>query len=198
MAELTFNAEVRNKTGKETSKKLRAQKLVPAVIYGKDMAPVHCTVARAQIEKLRRVNRNALIDLTLSDDKYTVLVREAQKHPISGEFEHVDFQSVQMDKPVRVNVDLEYVGSPIGKKDGGIFTALVKTVKVECLPNKIPQVISLNVESLGAGQSLHVADIATGDYKIVTSSKIALCQVSAVKEAEADATAAAAPAAKAK
>lgn len=184
MAELVFNAEVRNKTGKETSKKLRAQKLIPAVIYGKEMNPVHCTVPRAQIEKLRRVNRNSLIELNLADEKYTVLVREAQKHAISGEFEHVDFQSVQMDKPVKVNVNLEYVGSPIGKKDGGIFTVLVKSVKIECLPNKIPEVIKLNVESLGAGQSLHVADINAGEFKIVTNAKIALCQVSAVKEEE--------------
>ena len=184
MAELVFNAEVRNKTGKETSKKLRAQKLIPAVIYGKEMNPVHCTVPRAQIEKLRRVNRNSLIELNLADEKYTVLVREAQKHAISGEFEHVDFQSVQMDKPVKVNVNLEYVGSPIGKKDGGIFTVLVKSVKIECLPNKIPEVIKLNVEYLGAGQSLHVADINAGEFKIVTNAKIALCQVSAVKEEE--------------
>ena len=194
MAELSFNAEVRNKVGKETSKKLRAQKLVPAVVYGKDMNPVHCTVARGDVEKLRRVNRNALIDLTLGGEKHTVLVREAQKHPISNEFEHVDFQAVKMDQPVKVNVDLEYVGSPVGKKDGGIFTVLVKSVKVECLPNKIPQVIKMNIDSLGTGESLHVSDIEAGDFKIITNSKIALCQVSAVKEEE-DAAAATATAA---
>ena len=198
MAELSFNAEVRNKTGKETSKKLRAQKLVPAVVYGKEFTPVHCTVAKSDVEKLRRVNRNALIDLTIGSEKHTVLVREAQKHPISSEYEHVDFQAVQMDKPVKVNVDLEYVGTPVGKKDGGIFTALVKSVKIECLPNKIPQVIQLDITSLGTGDSLHVADIKAGEFKIITNAKIALCQVSAVKEEEEAAAAttdAAAPAA---
>ncbi|MBP5470222.1 MAG: 50S ribosomal protein L25, partial [Candidatus Riflebacteria bacterium] len=151
MAELTFNAEVRNKVGKETSKKLRAQKLVPAVVYGKDMTPIHCSLPKSEVEKLRKVNRNTLIDLNLPEDKYTVLVREAQKHPISSEYEHVDFQAVQMDKPVKVNVDLEYVGSPVGKKQGGIFTVLVKSVKIECLPGKIPQVITLNIDALDAG-----------------------------------------------
>ena len=197
MAELTFNAEVRNKVGKETSKKLRVQKLVPAVVYGKDMNPVHCAVAKAEVEKLRRVNRNALIDLNLAGEKYTVLVREAQKHPISSEYEHVDFQAVHMDKPVKVNVDLEYVGSPIGKKSGGIFTVLVKSVKIECLPGKIPQVITLNIDSLDAGESLHVSDIKADNFKIITNPKIAICQVSQVKddEEEAAAATAAAPAA---
>ena len=197
MAELTFNAEVRNKVGKETSKKLRVKKLVPAVVYGKDMNPIHCSVAKAEVEKLRRVNRNALIDLNLAGEKYTVLVREAQKHPISSEFEHVDFQAVHMDKPVKVNVDLEYVGSPVGKKSGGIFTVLVKSVKIECLPDKIPQVITMNIDSLDAGESLHVSDIKAENFKMITNPKIAICQVSQVKDDDEEAAAAttAAPAA---
>lgn len=206
MAELVFNAEVRNKVGKETSKKLRAEKLVPAVVYGKDITPVHCILKRAEVEKLRRANRNALIDLNLAGEKHTVIVRETQKHPISSEFEHVDLQAVHMDKPVKVNVDLEYIGTPVGKKEGGIFTALVKTVKIECLPGKIPQVIRLNVDSLSTGESLHVSDVKVDDYKILTNPKIALCQVSKVKEdenseanaAEANAAVAAAPTAEAK
>lgn len=196
MAELAFNAEVRNKVGKETSKKLRAQKLVPAVVYGKDMTPVHCSLAKADVEKLRKVNRNTLIELNLAGENHTVLVREAQKHPITSEYEHVDFQAVHMDKPVKVNVDLEYVGSPVGKKQGGIFTVLVKSVKIECLPGKIPQVITMNIDSLDAGDSLHVSDIKADNFKIITNPKIAICQVSQVKDDdESAATPAATPAA---
>ncbi len=194
MAELTFNAEVRNKVGKETSKKLRAKNLVPAVVYGKDINPIHCSVAKAEVEKLRKVNRNTLIDLNLAGEKHTVLVREAQKHPISSEYEHVDFQAVQMDKPVKVNVDLEYVGSPVGKKSGGIFTVLVKSVKIECLPGKIPQVITMNIDALDAGDSLHVSDIKADNFKIITNPKIAICQVSQVKDDEEEEAAAAAAA----
>jgi large subunit ribosomal protein L25 len=197
MAELVFNAEVRNKVGKETSKKLRAKKLVPAVVYGKDMTPVHCSLAKAEVEKLRKANRNTLIELNLAGEKHTVLVREAQKHPITSEYEHVDFQAVHMDKPVKVNVDLEYVGSPVGKKQGGIFTVLVKSVKIECLPEKIPQVITLNIDALDAGDSLHVSDIKADNFKIITNPKIAICQVSQVKDEEeaAATTTAATPAA---
>ncbi len=196
MAELILNAEVRNKTGKENAKKLRAKNLIPTVVYGKDVAPVHCAVPKLQVEKLRKVNRNTLIDLKLSNsDSHTVIVRDAQKHPISHEYEHLDLQAVHMDKPVRVDVELEFVGTPIGKKSGGVFTSMCKQVKIQCLPGKIPNVIKLNIDNLDAGQSLHVSDIQAGDFKIVTSSKIALCQISQIKdETETPAaTAAAAP-----
>ncbi len=199
MAELVFNAEVRNKTGKEDAKKLRIRNMVPAVVYGKDVEPIHCAIAKSEVNKLKKVNRNALIDLKLGSEDKTVIVREGQKHPITHEYEHLDLQAVSMDKPIKVNVDLEFVGNPVGKKDGGIFTTLVRQVRVECLPNKIPQVITMNVDNLRAGESLHVSDIKAEGFKMVTSSKIALCQVSQVKDdtdAAATATAtAAAPAA---
>lgn len=195
MAELVFNAEVRNKTGKEDAKKLRIRNMVPAVVYGKDVEPIHCAIAKSEVNKLKKVNRNALIDLKLGSEDKTVIVREGQKHPITHEYEHLDLQAVSMDKPIKVNVDLEFVGNPVGKKDGGIFTTLVRQVRVECLPNKIPQVITMNVDNLRAGESLHVSDIKAEGFKMVTSSKIALCQVSQVKDDTDAATAATATAA---
>lgn len=206
MAELILNAEVRNAVGKENAKKLRVKDLIPTVIYGKDVTPIHCAIPKLQVDKLRKINRNSLITLNLSgSESRTVLVREAQKHPISHEYVHVDLQAVHMDKPVKVDVDLEFIGTPIGKKSGGIFTSMCKRIKIECLPAKIPDVIKLNIDALDAGQSLHVSDIATGDFRIVTSKKIALCQISQIKEeaaaapvagAAAPAAGAAAPAAK--
>ena len=192
MAELILNAEVRNKVGKEDAKKLRAKELIPTVVYGKDVSPLHCAISKTQIDKLlRKVNRNALITLKLSNNESKiVIVRDHQKHPISHEYVHLDLQAVDMKHPIRVDVDLEFIGTPIGKKTGGVFTSMCKQVKIECLPSKIPDVIQLNIDNLDAGQSLHVSDIKTGDFKIVTSPKIALCQISQIKDETTEGTAA--------
>lgn len=161
MAELILNAEVRNKVGKEDAKKLRAKELIPTVVYGKNVTPLHCAISKHQIDKLlRKVNRNALITLKLSDNEAKiVIVRDHQKHPISHEYVHLDLQAVDMNHPIKVDVDLEFIGTPIGKKSGGVFTSMCKQVKVECLPSKIPEVIKLNIDDLDAGESLHVSDI---------------------------------------
>ncbi|PKL45612.1 MAG: 50S ribosomal protein L25 [Candidatus Riflebacteria bacterium HGW-Riflebacteria-1] len=184
MAELILNAEVRNKVGKEDAKKLRVKELIPTVVYGKDVTPLHCAISKLQIDKLlRKVNRNSLITLKLSNNESKlVIVRDHQKHPISHEYVHLDLQAVDMKHPIKVDVDLEFVGTPIGKKSGGVFNSMCKQVKIECLPGKIPDVIKLNIDNLDAGQSLHVSDIAAGDFKILTNSKIALCQISQIKD----------------
>jgi large subunit ribosomal protein L25 len=187
MAELVFNAEVRNKIGKEDAKKLRFKNFVPAVVYGKGVQPVHCAVSKADLLKLRRANRNALITIKLGSDEKVVIVRDVQKHPTTHEYQHLDFQAVAMDQPIKVDVDLKYVGTPIGRKSGGIFTAMLNQIKIECLPNAIPEVVKMNIEELDAGETLHVSDIKAEGYTILTSPKIALCQVSKVKASEEDA-----------
>lgn len=198
MAEFILNAEVRNKIGKGDAKKLRAKGLIPAVIYGKDFTPVHIALPSTDFEKVtRKANRNSIIELKLGKaESREVIVRDQQKHAINHRFTHIDFQAIQHNVPIRVDVDLEFTGTPIGKKAGGVFTTLCKQVKVECLPERIPQVITLDITDLDAGESLHVSDIKAGDFKVITSQKVALCQISQVKEeAEEGAPGAATPAA---
>jgi large subunit ribosomal protein L25 len=191
MAEFILNAEVRKKVGKSDAKKLRAAKKIPAVIYGKDISPTHIALSSVEFEKAsRNANRNAIIEIKLDNsESKEVIVRDYQKHSITHMFTHVDFQAIHHEIPIRVDVDLEFTGSPIGKKQGGIFTTLCKQVRVESLPDKIPQVIKLDVTDIDAGDSLHVSDVKTGDFKILTSPKVALCQVSKVKEETETATA---------
>jgi large subunit ribosomal protein L25 len=201
MAEFIFNAEVRTKTGKGDSRRLRAAGKVPAVIYGKELTPVHVSLPLIETTKiLRKANRNAIFEIQLSNaEKRNVILRDFQKHPIKLYYSHLDFQAIEMDKPIQVDVEVVYVGTPIGKKFGGVFTSLSKKVRIESLPEKIPQVINLDITNLEAGASYHVSDIPAGDFKVITSSKIALCQVSKAKEEEtAEGEAEAAPAAPAK
>lgn len=199
MAEFILNAEVRNKVGKGDAKKLRAKNQIPAVIYGKDFTPVHIALSRPEFERIhRKANRNSIIQLKLGgSDAREVIIRDYQKHAINHLFTHIDFQAIQKGMPIRVDVDLEFTGTPVGKKVGGIFTTLCKQVKIECLPDKIPEVITLDVTNVESGESMHVSDIQAGDFKVITSSKVALCQVSKVKEEaeEGAAAEAAAPAA---
>lgn len=186
MAELTFNTEVRNKIGKEDSKKLRVKNFVPAVVYGKGMQPVHIAVSKSELLKLRRAHRNALITLKLEDEEKVVIIREFQKHPITHEYQHLDFHALSMDETIKVDVDLEYVGVPVGRKTGGIFTSMLDEVMVECLPRDIPEVIKVNIEGLETGDTLHVADIKLDGIDILTNKDVAICQVSEVRVAEED------------
>lgn len=186
MAEFKLNAEVRTRTGKGDSRRLRCTGNVPAVIYGRNVDPIHCVISRQDVEKtVQNAPKNTIIKINFKDspDKgKDVIIRDYQKHPISHIFTHIDFQAIDMSKPIQIEVDVNFTGTPVGKKVGAIFTTQNKTVRIECLPSKIPQAIDLDVTNMGAGDSMHVSQLPTGDYKIITNPKITLCQMSIIKE----------------
>lgn len=185
MAELALNAEVRTKTGKNVSRRLRENGMIPAVIYGKNIEPIHCTFALRAIEQaLSKARRNAIIKIEFGGKvkEAEVIVRDTQRNVISHHLSHIDFQAIDMVTPIQVEVDISFKGDPVGKKSGAIFTTQLKTVRLECLPAKIPQFIEVDISNLDVGDSLHISDIPKGDYKLITNPKNTICQMSIVKE----------------
>ncbi len=186
MAELVINAEVRNKVGKGAAKKLRAAGLVPAVVYGSGIVPVHCQIKERDMLKIKQLGRNTLVDLVIDGETQTVIVRDFQRNPITHSFVHADFQALDMTETITVFVALEFVGTPIGRKSGGVFTSMLREIQIEAKPNKIPAVIKVDISGLDTGDSLHVSDLKSGDFEVLTDPSIAICQVSAVREEAAE------------
>lgn len=185
MAEFVLNAEVRTNTGKGPARRSRAEGLVPAVIYGKGVEkPVHCLLKRREVDStLSKANRNAIVKVDFSGkDAREVIFREVQKHPITHRLEHLDFQAIDHAHPIRVEVSINLVGEPIGRKAGAILTTQLRTLRVECLPDNIPAQIDLDVTALDVGDSLHVSDIPKAAYKVISNPKFTVCQMSVVKE----------------
>lgn len=186
MTGFQFNAEVRTKTGKGDARRLRMAGKIPAVIYGKGVDPIHCILDRRDLDKaLRTLPRNTIIKLAFAGNaspEREVIVRDYQKHPLSHQYTHVDFQAIDRKQPLQIEVEINFVGTPVGKKSGAIFTTLNKTVRIQCLPDKIPEKIDLDVTPLDAGESLHVSDLQDTGFKILSNPQVTLCQMSMIKE----------------
>ncbi|MBF0547461.1 MAG: 50S ribosomal protein L25 [Candidatus Riflebacteria bacterium] len=185
MAEFVLNAEVRTTIGKGHSRRMRSTGVIPAVIYGKGISPVHCSIKKRDLEStLSKATRNSIIKIDFSGKEAArdVVVRDYQKDPMSRAFTHLDFQAIDWNAPIKVEVDLRFTGEPIGKKFGAIFTTQTRTVRIECLPSKIPTEITVDVTNLNVGDSLHISDIPKSEFKIISNPKLTLCQMSVVKE----------------
>ena len=185
MAEFTLNAEVRTRTGKGDSNRLRMKGLVPAVIYGNGINPVHCSLGLREFEQtLAKARRNSILALSFQGkgQDREVIIRDFQKNPITHHYSHIDFLAIDMKLPIKVEIEFNFLGEPIGKKSGAIFTVQLRTVKIQCLPSKIPTKIDLDVSSLDVGHSIHVADLPKGDFKTLSNPKLNICQMSIVKE----------------
>ena len=166
METIGMEVQKREALGKEASKKMRREGIVPAVIYGptidttpleidfKDLSKILDTGGRENVlidVKIKGVNKTAL--------EKTVIIKDVQRDPVRGDIKHVDLYEVQMDKVIRVNVPVHITGEAKGVEVGGILQHETRELEIECLPSDIPGSIDVDVTDLDIGGSFHVNDL---------------------------------------
>jgi len=141
----TLNAETRV-VAEERAKNLRADGMIPAVIYGQG----NNTLLKVENLALRRVLREAgttnLIDINVENETHTVVVREVQSHVTRGDLIHVDFFEVDMHAKIIVDAELSTVGIAAPVSDGLGTTALVLySVQIESMPEDMISQIEVDM-----------------------------------------------------
>ncbi len=161
IASTALAAASRTPTGSRGARRLRRSGRVPGVLYGGDGEPVSFEV---QARELRHAMAaaGAVLDLSIDGGAPTsVVVKDAQHHPVRGETVHVDFLRVRLDRPIQAIVPLELTGaeeSP-GVKQGGILEQITRELNVEALPTSIPSAITHDVTELEMGDTLLLSAI---------------------------------------
>ena len=174
MQESVLKGQVRTQIGKEAAKKLRRQRLIPAVVYGGASGPTAVTVNPLDMMKLlgTGAGENVLITLALDGDgeqSRTVILKALQRDPVRGGPLHADFLEVSMTRKIKVQIPLKLVGEAIGVKlKGGLLEQHLREVTVECLPTAIPGHIQVDISHLDLGHAIHVRELTVeGDVKVV-------------------------------
>ncbi|MCM2353931.1 MAG: 50S ribosomal protein L25 [Pseudobdellovibrio sp.] len=197
---IELNVEVRE-TGRANSRGLRVNKMVPGIIYGA-IENQNVSVHVNDILKYNtRAYENALLNLKSSDSKLNgkvALIKSVQVNPLSRKPEHVDFFALDLNKAVRVSVEIKIEGKAIGLSEGGLLNIVMRSVEVECLPTAIPEFLTLDVTNLGVGESLHASELTMpAGVKLISRPEVTIAAVVEQEEevAATPAAAAAAPAA---
>jgi len=173
-------AEKREILGKKV-KNLRAQGVLPAVVYGKGATAEPISIQEKDFTKLwRSAGESTVVELVIgksrrkvgtptslsedndsaSGDKKNVLIQDVVFHPIKNTPTHVDFLTVDMNKTIRVEVPLEFIGESEAVKSGGILVKVIHALNIEALPKDLPHVISIDISILkNIEDSIAVKDV---------------------------------------
>ena len=161
MEETVLNAKLRQVTGKQV-RALRRAGLLPAVIYGRHIQPLAISLDTKEASHvLPGLTRSSLVVLDVEGVKHTTLVRERQRHPVTGYLVHVDFNAISMTELLRATVAVIHRGeAPAIKNYDGILVSGVEEVEVECYPADLPENIVIELDSLQEiGDAIYVRDI---------------------------------------
>jgi len=181
MERITLNVQKREEKGKGAARSLRRGSMIPAILYrGGGSLPIKIP----KKEMTQFINTTAgnqvMVNLHFADgENKLALIKDYQVDPTKREMLHADFFEVSLTEKVRVSVHVTTTGEPIGvKRDKGILQHLLREIEVECLPDKIPGQIKIDISGLEIGQSFHVGDVNLGeDVKILTDSTEVLANI---------------------
>ena len=192
------SVEVRNESGKGSSRRARRAGKVPGILYGHKEAPVTITIdPHALVKSLdKERKRNTVFDLSVGADKsITAMIRDVQLDPMSRQIIHVDFIRVSMDEEVKVTVPLHLTGTPVGVVNGGNLHQGMHAVPLAAKPDAIPTKLTLDVGALNIGEALHASDLKLDKgVRVLLDPKEALASVVMPRAEKVEEAAAAAPA----
>ncbi|MDU3137499.1 50S ribosomal protein L25 [uncultured Anaerococcus sp.] len=188
MAELVLQAEKREATGKNKVNKLREAELIPGVVYAKDEENINVQVTARDFEKvLRQAGTSTIITLDFDGEKKDVLIKAYQNHPFKNQFLHVDFQAINQNEAIRVQVPVVLVGRDDIRVEPSVLVQNIDVVEVECLPKYIPQTADVEVSDLQIGDVRTIADLdiaKVDDITILAEDDEVICSLQEPNEEE--------------
>jgi len=152
----------REDRGSRPSRRLRAQGLIPGVLYGKG----HSRAIVVPERDLRTAmtgpsGLHAILDVVIKGQTtvHPSILAEYEQDPIRGTISHIDLREVRLDQPIHATVIVHLVGESAGVKTGGVLSLIARELQVEALPADVPEHVDVEVSALELGDVLRLADI---------------------------------------
>lgn len=156
MADVNLSASVRKEFGKGAARRLRREELIPAVIYGHGGDPVH--VALPSYDMMMALKTpNVLIHLDVEGKKQLVIPKAVQREAIRGFLVHMDLLVVRKGEKVHVDIPIHVEGELAPGQN--LLEHVLVALPVEAEATHIPESVTVSVEGLDAGDSVHASEI---------------------------------------
>ncbi|MBZ6377235.1 50S ribosomal protein L25/general stress protein Ctc [Pacificimonas flava] len=161
---MTIAAQVREKAGKGASRAMRREGRVPAVIYGDKKDPISVHVEEKVLMKLLQTGHflsSVVMVEVEGGDEHRTLPKDVQLHPVTDRPVHVDFLRLKKGQEIAVNVPLQIIDeeSSPGLERGGVLNVVRHELEVHCRPSLIPESITVSVDGLQVGDSVHISEV---------------------------------------
>ena len=160
---IKLGVKPREEAGSAVARRLRADGLIPGVLYG---AGKKAHPFAVEERELRRVltgehGLHAILDVVFDGQKtaHHAVLKDYQLDPVRPRLLHVDLHEVRLDQVIQTQVALEPAGESPGVKEGGVLTLVLREINVEALPMEVPDRLELDISTMTIGDSLRIADI---------------------------------------
>ncbi|HAM98121.1 MAG TPA: 50S ribosomal protein L25 [Marinilabiliales bacterium] len=182
MKTFEIKGQKRSDVGKKSAKELRAQALVPCVMYG-GKENVHFSVVEKDFKHLIYSPHVYVVNLDVEGVKSQALMQTIQFHPVTDAIEHVDFLEISADKKVTVELPIQLLGSSEGVKQGGKLMLKLRKLRVKGLIKDFPDTLDVDITELQLGKSTKVGDLTYKGLELLDAKNAVVATVRLTRSA---------------
>lgn len=181
MKTFALAANVRE-TNKIANRALRNQGKVPCVLYGGEKQ-VYFSASENDLNKLVNTPDVYLLNIDIDGENFQAILQDIQFHPLTDRIIHIDFLQVFEDKEVTVNIPINFIGTPIGVRNGGNLLIRKRAIRTRAIAANLPDAININIEELKIGQFLYIGDVRDDKYTFLAGDKSVIVGVKTARGA---------------
>jgi large subunit ribosomal protein L25 len=153
----------REQLGSRHNRRLRAQGIIPGVLYGNGQS-VAIAVQEREFRKAMTgpSGLHAILDVVVEGKQavHPSILADYQQDPVRGTIAHVDLREVRLDQTIQAALVVHLVGEAEGAKAGGVVSLVQRELNVEALPMDVPENIEIDVTAMDIGDVLRLEDIS--------------------------------------
>ena len=153
----------RENTSSGFNKKLRADGLVPAILYGGKNPNQNISIEKKEIKSF--VNSDTflskVLELDIDGKKEKVIPRDITFHVVTEEPIHIDFMRIVAGKKIILEIPVKFINHPDspGLKRGGVLNIVRRKVELKCPGENIPDDITVDLAGTDIGTSIKISSV---------------------------------------
>ena len=145
-----------------SNNKLRAEGLIPAIIYGGKNPNQNITVSKKELSSIIHSDTflSKVLELEIDGKKEKVIPREVAFNVISEEPIHIDFMRIVSGKKVILEIPVKFINHPDYRVKKRWSTYIVRRkVELKCPGENIPDEIVVDLTGTDIGTSIKISSV---------------------------------------
>ena len=174
-----INAETRGDIGSNKVAYLRGDGFIPAVLYGGKADPISLQINAQAMNACLRA-RQKVYNLSIGGQEQPSFLQEVQWDVLTDQPLHIDFLRIDMSKPIELDVELTFVGHPVGASKGGTMIRDRRVIRLSCKPEAIPSHVEVNIGPMDLGDKILAEDLELPEgVSLAIPGKTMICRIPA-------------------
>ena len=158
-----LKATKRENLSSGSNNKLRAEGLIPAILYGGNNPSLNISINKKEIANIINSETflSKVLEIEVDGKKEKVIPRDVSFHVVSEEPIHIDFMRIVSGKKIILEIPVKFINHPDspGLKRGGVLNIVRRKVELNCPAENIPDEIIVDLAGTDIGTSIKISSV---------------------------------------